>query len=124
VLPPPLAPPALLAQRFSSPVNCLLYSTLSQTAFALGAEARGCNQQEAGHVDVGIRDLSELWVSGISGHLRTQGYEDADSLRSLIPTYPLLQGAAVRHAAARGVFVRLRLRCLIGGKGEVDYRGT
>ena len=24
-----------------------------------------------------------VWVSGISGHLRTQGYEDADSLRSL-----------------------------------------
>ena len=107
MLPPPLASPALLAQRFSSPVNCLLYSTLSQTAFALGAEARGCNQQEAGHVDVGIRDLSELWVSGISGHLRTQGYEDADSLRSLIPTVEEVREAVlVAHANLRSLVLQ------------------
>ena len=34
------------------------------------------------------RALNRVWVSRISGHVRTQGYEDADSLRSLKYIHP------------------------------------
>ena len=36
-----------------------------------------------GYLRAGDHPRGNVWVSRISGHLRTQGYEDADSLRSL-----------------------------------------